>query len=1151
MKAGLQFIFRSMMILAIAASAAPGLAAQETDAPEDTSQTLTLEQVQASRDQIAGRTDLEEKKKDEILGHYDEAIEQLRAMLERAQRAEQFDKLREEAPEATEEFRQKLGEPAGEVQVEIAENATLEEIKTRVQEAESEYSTIKAEYDQLMQEPTRRASRRNEVPALIADARKRQQEIQQQLTDAVPSGDAPELGTARRTALEARSKALLQEISALEKELLSYEARNSLLTLRQEDAKRRLARAEKRLDALQDAAEKRRRTEAEKAEREARQALRELELSDPEIKEAARELAERNEELAQLRTGPEGLTRKIDKINRQIDETAGRLKQLEDEYTRILQRVKAGGLNSAVGAMLRKQKSILPDVRRVLREIDGRREVISDVQLAQNELREERLDLADLEERVLAEVETLQQNKEKAQKLINELLQNQRNLIGSLQQDYESYLDNLFDLSTRQQQLVNQTQRVEDYIDENILWIGGTTPLGRETLTNTLYALRWLIEPSEWRKVPGLLLTNLFRNLLSIALLALLAAGGLYARQRCLRRIRECGETAHKAWTTDFRLSIEALALTVIAAATGPCILWAIGWRLAAGAGVIDQARCLGNGIQAAALVWFCTQVIRQLLAKGGLAVRHFGWPERHTQPARRLLGLLAAGAIPFLLLVITFEGQPEESFKDSAGRLAFTAAMIVFVIVLHRLFRLVYRALSEQRPGSWFIGKPPLRWLCHVLVTGLPVVLGLMALGGYYFTALHLGYRFFWTLLLICTVLMLVSLARRWLLLTRRKLAMDQARRRREAMRSEEGGDEKTEEELMQEELDLVRIDTQSQQLINNLAFILLLAAAWFIWLDVIPALNYFDNIRLWGSMAAVEEEIAAEDGTTEIVVRQTMKWVTVSNLGLALIILFLTWISMKNLPAMVEILLLQRLGMGGGERYAMLAVVRYIIVGAGVILAFNAIGMDWSSIQWLVAALGVGLGFGLQEIFANFISGLILLFERPVRVGDTVTVGDISGKVTKIRMRATTITDWDCKELIVPNKEFITGQLVNWSLSDNLIRVVVPVGIAYGSNTEKALEILKRLASQHPDVLSEPQPQVFFLGFGGSSLDFEVRAYAPGMDYYLRIKHDLHFQIDQEFRKADIEISFPQRDLHVRSGLEGLTDAIRGLNRDEAGPA
>jgi potassium efflux system protein len=165
-----------------------------------------------------------------------------------------------------------------------------------------------------------------------------------------------------------------------------------------------------------------------------------------------------------------------------------------------------------------------------------------------------------------------------------------------------------------------------------------------------------------------------------------------------------------------------------------------------------------------------------------------------------------------------------------------------------------------------------------------------------------------------------------------------------------------------------------------------------------------------------------------------------------------------------------------------------------------------------------------------ANFISGLILLFERPIRVGDTVTVGDVSGTVSKIRIRATSITDWNRKELIVPNKEFVTGRLVNWTLSDPIVRVEIPVGIAYGSDTEKARERMLEVARANENVLRDPPPSVIFMAFGESSLDFQLRAFTK-IDTLLSVRDQLNMAVDKAFREAGIEIAFPQRDIHVRS--------------------
>jgi potassium efflux system protein len=238
---------------------------------------------------------------------------------------------------------------------------------------------------------------------------------------------------------------------------------------------------------------------------------------------------------------------------------------------------------------------------------------------------------------------------------------------------------------------------------------------------------------------------------------------------------------------------------------------------------------------------------------------------------------------------------------------------------------------------------------------------------------------------------------------------------------------------------------------------------------------------------------------------------------------------VAVRNLPGLFEMILLNRLPLNPGARYAYSTITRYALTAIGIVIALNAIGLRWSNLQWLVAALGVGLGFGLQEIVANFVSGLIVLFERPFAIGDTVTVGDIHGTVTRVQIRATTILDWDRKELIVPNKEFITGRLINWSLSDSIIRIKLPVGIAYGSDTELAEQLLLKAAQASPLVLKSPEPQAVFLGFGDNALNFELRVFINSINDWIPMLHAMNKTIDKEFRQADITIAFPQRDVHL----------------------
>jgi potassium efflux system protein len=172
---------------------------------------------------------------------------------------------------------------------------------------------------------------------------------------------------------------------------------------------------------------------------------------------------------------------------------------------------------------------------------------------------------------------------------------------------------------------------------------------------------------------------------------------------------------------------------------------------------------------------------------------------------------------------------------------------------------------------------------------------------------------------------------------------------------------------------------------------------------------------------------------------------------------------------------------------------------------------------------------------MFANFVAGIIILFERPIRVGDIVTLDGVAGTVTKIRMRATTITNFDRQDYIVPNKDFITGRVLNWTLSDYVSRIVIPVGVAYGSDTEKTVATLMRMADEHEQIIDDPKPQVTFEEFGDSSLLFKLRVFIAmeHMPHRLQIIHQLHMAIDAAFREVGIEIAFPQRDLHIRTSM------------------
>jgi potassium efflux system protein len=303
-----------------------------------------------------------------------------------------------------------------------------------------------------------------------------------------------------------------------------------------------------------------------------------------------------------------------------------------------------------------------------------------------------------------------------------------------------------------------------------------------------------------------------------------------------------------------------------------------------------------------------------------------------------------------------------------------------------------------------------------------------------------------------------------------------------------------------------------------------------WWAWNDVLPALGNI-NATVWQTTVSVIEEQPLPDGKKQVRNIDVLREITLADLGLAAIILATTMIAAKNIPGLLEMAVLQHLPFDAGTRYAVATVSRYAIFLLGLLLGCSTLGVSWSKVQWFVAAMSLGLGFGLQEIFANFVSGLIILLERPIRVRDVVTIDNITGVVSRIRMRATTITDPDRKELIIPNKEFITGRVLNWTLTDPVNRVVINVGLAYGSDTQRAAEILLKVAQEHPNVLDDPPPRVTLDSFGDSALNFVLRCFLPNLESRATVIHELNIAIDRALRAAGIEMPFPQQDIHVRS--------------------
>ena len=314
-----------------------------------------------------------------------------------------------------------------------------------------------------------------------------------------------------------------------------------------------------------------------------------------------------------------------------------------------------------------------------------------------------------------------------------------------------------------------------------------------------------------------------------------------------------------------------------------------------------------------------------------------------------------------------------------------------------------------------------------------------------------------------ILTVLSLASIALAGGLLSRLLLIAQFGIKLRELKRDEDG------QINSEESIDIGEITGQLNQLIRATSLVGVVLVSWQIWGAVLPAIGYLAEVKLWNGIPL---EVG---GLTPVI--------SLRELLMAIGFLVLTFVLSTNLPSLLEVTLLDRMRLDRGGRYAVAFVVRYLVLVIGIFFACQLVGFSWNRVQWLAAGLTVGLGFGLQEIFANLVSGIIILIERPIRVGDVVTVSGTTGTVTKMALRATTILDHDYRELIVPNKKFITEDVMNWTLSDHKSRLVVKVGVAYGSDTKLVQNTLMSVAARHPLVVREPEPRAAFCGFGGSS--------------------------------------------------------------------
>lgn len=1104
-----------------------GSAADEPQNAAEKPVLLSAEEIETRRTAAAEVPDLSEDEQAAIARHYQRALENIAQRQEADQRAAEYKADRDLAPEQTESLRQLLSSPPPEAVPEIPADATTAEVEQLVLQEEEQISLQNERMTAWTERSRMRAERRPLMPMLIEEARQKLTEAETALKAIPPEGEMPALTAARRTEIQTSVELLRSTVELFRVEQQRYESRSELLPLERDRITRDLNLAQQRLEQTRAAlAEARRQANLRQAE----EARIKLQNSFPQLRELAEDNAAIVARSKKLQEQTQGMTPVLDSLQKQ-------LKKLEEEFNDLQEREQQLGQTAALGQELLDEREELTDVAIFVRK---RQQIIEEnltLRSDQQKWQKERNALADLEaeiQRRLVELARENGNPEQLESGTRELLTDRRDYLTTILADCDKHSQLLGKLELTYGLLEKITAEIDSWISERILWIRSTDVFSPSTLRVALTSLWELLSSPEWSAMLLELSADLRENLIIWLFCGAVVLLLFTLQKRAQTWISSFAAANSRRLDAGIPLTLLSTVITICRAVAWPAVLLFAGWRLAESE--LALAAAVRQALEVTAFTLWILETSRMLCRSTGVAVLFIGWKAEVARSLRKNLTLLSSVGLPMLFLVALFR-ELEGELHVSLGRLLLAAYCLLLSLIIRRLFSPSGKAFRELLLENAESLLQRLRWFWYAPAVAAPVALALLALLGYQYTAEQLLSRLELTLAMAFVFAFAYSMVMQWVLAARRILVMSQNRARRAAMLAAQeaagAGDEAagTLPSIEVPQLDISLINQQMLRMVRGFVGFLFLTVCWLTWSEVLPALQIVNRVELWSTVTTVTEQQVSPEG---VGTRQQITRVEVVSLGdllLAGVFLAVSIIAGKNLPGLLELAVLQRLPFDHGGRHAITTLCRYAILLAGFVAAFNAVGIDWDNIQWLVGALMVGLGFGLQEIFANFISGLIILFERPVRIGDLVTIDGVEGCVTRINIRATTITDWDRKEYIVPNREFVTGKVLNWTLTDRINRVVVNVGVAYGSDLQLALQQLREAAESHPLLLTDPAPIISFEEFGDSTLNLVLRCYLPNYDNRLKVITELHLDIDRRFREANLEISFPQRDLHIRS--------------------
>jgi potassium-dependent mechanosensitive channel len=1082
--------------------------------------TPTLSLLESAKSTVDVDPTLDETQKVKAREMYDQAIIWLQLSAKSQEERDQLEETVKHAPQLI-----------AQLQKEPAENQNTDKLKQFIAKSDLPALELRISQDEIELAQKREAQKQQleSLAKLLVGSKqlneqidghtKTLSQIKKELQE-LPAGEPKSLTQARLLSLKSRYLLRQTELGLLKFKLGNQSLLTNLAQARRDSTANRISQLQADLEQLNTAAAAERETQAS----EARQAAEQLQAETADLPAPLRRIAEEN---ASNRTELEELVHREKQVTYNLATAKQQLDEIRTDFASTRQRVEVVGASEAIGSMLYRRREALPSFRSYSRNSAQRKLEINqatDRQINIEELLRERGNLQQVVAQTLDSLpEASDQLKgEKLRSLAENLAKSRREALNELQKVYSRYIAQLTSLDLAERQLVEVSETYINYINDQLIWISSGSLTNMKTLA---VSLQWVFDAEKWLRLAKDTQASFLHRPAPALLVVILLVLQIRKRKAAAARLPLLAQAVRKIRSDSFKLTLWALFYTLVKISLLPILLIGLGLQLKMLPTAAPFSVAFADALVKVGITLTAALLLYEVCRPEGVGPRHLRWNQGICKPLNRELRWVIPldAAIRFLVALNAGANLPAEAM--TIGRLSMIAIIAVSLVFLYRLLQGQSELMTNWRksnPESLLVQLQFLWFpLLLLIVTSMIVSTGL----GYQTLAVRLLEHLEMTFWFFVGLFFLKELLLRYLFVAERRLRYENALRKREELRSQREQEQHANEDesaaitVEIPELNFNALSEQAKRLVRFGYLLTAVVGSWMIWGDLLPALDFFDQIVLPISTQEIVDGVTTETP------------LSLSVLLVGIIALVITLLAAKNLPGVLEITLLQRLPLDAGARYALTTLLQYLIVGIGVITAFSTIGFQWSSIQWLVAALGVGLGFGLQEIVANFISGIILLFERPIRVGDVVTLDDTTGVVSRIRIRATTIINYDKQEMLIPNKEFITGRVINWTLTDKVNRVIVTVGVAYGSDVNQAMALMLEAAHENDNVLDDPPPVATFEAFGDNALTLLLRSYLGAMENRLPTITALHEAINRKFNEAGISIAFPQRDLHLDS--------------------